>query len=256
MKKIVCFALALALGLAILPFSGAGAVLASADTYSLGDVNGNGRIEIKDYSMIKRAVLKTITLTPAQQSAADVNGNERVDSKDYAMLKRHILRTYDIFGGGMTRAQLLKKLTADTDASGNRILRIFDMTDDREHYHAVFLQHSADDRPLFLFYGVVSDDVTIMLSLALDETDTFDYLVQIMNNEIYIMGYDIAKSSVTSDTAVLPYDDTNDEAGEYTEALVSIAANGTKIALYALSEFVSKEYNAKLSLLGFTSYNA
>ena len=66
--------------------------------YVPGDVNGNGRIDSKDYAMCKRAFLKTFTLSAEQLARADVNRNGNADSKDYAMIKRHFLRTYVIPG--------------------------------------------------------------------------------------------------------------------------------------------------------------
>ena len=66
--------------------------------YIPGDVNGNGKIDSKDYAMTKRAFLKTYTLTDEQLLRADVNNNGKVDSKDYAMIKRHFLKTYVIPG--------------------------------------------------------------------------------------------------------------------------------------------------------------
>ena len=66
--------------------------------YIPGDVNGNGKIDSKDYAMCKRAVLKTYTLSDEQSVRTDVSGNGKVDAKDYAMIKRHFLRTYVIPG--------------------------------------------------------------------------------------------------------------------------------------------------------------
>ncbi len=65
--------------------------------YMQGDVNGNGKIDANDYALIKRAVLKTYTLTEAQKLPADVNKNGKIDAADYGMVKRHVLKTYDIF---------------------------------------------------------------------------------------------------------------------------------------------------------------
>ena len=62
----------------------------------LGDANGNGKIDAKDYMMVKRHVLGTYELTGDQLTAADVNGNGKIDAKDYMMVKRHVLGTYTI----------------------------------------------------------------------------------------------------------------------------------------------------------------
>lgn len=64
--------------------------------YILGDVNGNGEIEKYDYILVKRAVLKTVSLNETQQKAANVNGKDGVDKYDYILVKRHVLKTYTI----------------------------------------------------------------------------------------------------------------------------------------------------------------
>lgn len=63
----------------------------------LGDVSGNGKIDSKDYLLIKRAFLGTVELDAAKLRAACIGGTEKPSSKDYLMLKRHFLGTYNIF---------------------------------------------------------------------------------------------------------------------------------------------------------------
>ncbi len=62
----------------------------------LGDLDGNGKVEAKDYMMLKRHVLGTYQLTDTQKVAADVNLDGKTDAKDYMMVKRHVLGTYTI----------------------------------------------------------------------------------------------------------------------------------------------------------------
>lgn len=62
----------------------------------LGDVNGNGTIEIYDYLMVKRAVMETLTFDEAQIQAADINGDNAVDKLDYLLVKRHVMGTFVI----------------------------------------------------------------------------------------------------------------------------------------------------------------
>ncbi|MBP5230660.1 MAG: leucine-rich repeat protein [Clostridia bacterium] len=71
---------------------------ASAMTYRLGDVNGSGAIDSKDYALTKRTVLRTYSLDPFQSARADVNRNGRVDAVDYQQIKRTVLRTHTITG--------------------------------------------------------------------------------------------------------------------------------------------------------------
>lgn len=58
---------------------------------SLGDVNQNGRLDLADLIMIKRAVIRTLELTPEQIKLADLNRNGRVDTLDYVEAKRKYL---------------------------------------------------------------------------------------------------------------------------------------------------------------------
>lgn len=62
--------------------------------YSLGDLNGNGHVEITDYMMAKRAVLGTYTLSPIQENAMDINGDNVLNSLDYMLIERYTLQTY------------------------------------------------------------------------------------------------------------------------------------------------------------------
>ena len=60
----------------------------------MGDIDMNGIINSKDYAMLKRYVLKTLSLTDEQVAVADLNGDGKVNSLDYLILKRIVLGTY------------------------------------------------------------------------------------------------------------------------------------------------------------------
>ncbi len=62
-------------------------------TVKPGDVNGDGRINIADYALVKRSVLKTYALNEAQKAAADVTGDGRINIADYTRIKRYVLGT-------------------------------------------------------------------------------------------------------------------------------------------------------------------
>ncbi len=66
--------------------------------YKLGDVNGKDGVEKYDYILVKRAVMKTISLSESQNKAADVNCNGNVEKYDYILIKRHVMGTYSIEG--------------------------------------------------------------------------------------------------------------------------------------------------------------
>ena len=70
-------------------------IIVGGKTYTvvvLGDVTGDGKVTAYDYIKIKRACLKTYTLSNAQAFAADVNANGKVDPRDYLKIKRYVLK--------------------------------------------------------------------------------------------------------------------------------------------------------------------
>ncbi len=60
----------------------------------LGDIDADGDIDVADYILVKRAVLKNYTLSDAQFDVADVDGDNDVDAADYVLVKRMVLGTY------------------------------------------------------------------------------------------------------------------------------------------------------------------
>ena len=60
---------------------------------ALGDINGDGKVNTADYTMLKRAVLGTYTLNGDQKKAGDINGDGKITAVDYTMLKRFVLGT-------------------------------------------------------------------------------------------------------------------------------------------------------------------
>ena len=69
--------------------------LSSEPDYKIGDINGNGKIDARDYLLLKRAYFGTYTLNCAPE-AADINGNGKIDARDYLLLKRAYFGTYTI----------------------------------------------------------------------------------------------------------------------------------------------------------------
>ncbi len=62
----------------------------------LGDVNGNGKIDMTDYILVKRAYFGTYSLDEEQHELADINNNRKLDMTDYILLKRMYFGTYSI----------------------------------------------------------------------------------------------------------------------------------------------------------------
>ena len=72
--------------------------LTGADDFILGDANGDGKINARDYARVKRYCLNTLELSEEELLAADVNGDGKVNARDYGLIKRHCLGTYVIGG--------------------------------------------------------------------------------------------------------------------------------------------------------------
>ena len=68
----------------------------AAPDYVLGDINGDGDIDGRDYIVVKKYVLGTADLTDRQLEIADINGDGEVDGIDYLLIKKHVLGTYTI----------------------------------------------------------------------------------------------------------------------------------------------------------------
>ncbi len=59
----------------------------------IGDVNGDGKINILDYTTVLRFIKKTSTLDDYQFICADVDGNGTVSVVDYTSILRHVKKT-------------------------------------------------------------------------------------------------------------------------------------------------------------------
>lgn len=58
----------------------------------LGDVDGNGKVNIKDATMIQKAVAKIISLTDSEQIRADVNTDTKVNIKDATAIQKFVAK--------------------------------------------------------------------------------------------------------------------------------------------------------------------
>ena len=56
-----------------------------------GDVNGDGKIDARDYMLCKRIVMKTYSPSEIEKWAADINNDGKVSALDYVRLKRMVL---------------------------------------------------------------------------------------------------------------------------------------------------------------------
>ena len=60
------------------------------DKYIIGDINGDGKINIKDWNMLYRYINETIEFDENQLERADINGDGKVNIKDWNRLYNHI----------------------------------------------------------------------------------------------------------------------------------------------------------------------
>ncbi|PKM63241.1 MAG: hypothetical protein CVU97_01060 [Firmicutes bacterium HGW-Firmicutes-21] len=63
----------------------------------LGDANGDGVVDTKDYLLAKRVFLGTYSLDGAMLAALCLDGGSSPTTKDYLKIKRHFLGTYNIY---------------------------------------------------------------------------------------------------------------------------------------------------------------
>lgn len=62
-----------------------------------GDVNGDGKVNAKDWSILKKHLNGTEKLTGQELEYADINGDGKVNAKDWSMLKKHLNGTEPLF---------------------------------------------------------------------------------------------------------------------------------------------------------------
>ena len=57
----------------------------------LGDIDGNGKIGVTDYILVRKYILKTNSLTNEQRKLADLNQDGNITSIDYVLLRKKIV---------------------------------------------------------------------------------------------------------------------------------------------------------------------
>ena len=78
-------------------FSGGTIPTDPPQTGKIGDVNGDGRINTNDYTLLSRHILEITTLTGEAFTNGDVNGDGAINSNDATLLQRYILEIIDKF---------------------------------------------------------------------------------------------------------------------------------------------------------------
>lgn len=66
----------------------------TAPAYKVGDVDGNGSVNLRDAVLIRQYVAKTYTITTFIAEAADVDKNSSINLRDAVLIRQHIAGTY------------------------------------------------------------------------------------------------------------------------------------------------------------------
>lgn len=104
--------------------AGASSVSAASGTV-LGDVNGDGRVAVVDYALLKRYVLGRGELSAEGQVAADVNKDGKISALDYVRVKGHVLGIIDLHLDGHLFLQYKDKGNCETLRGDVSILLVF-----------------------------------------------------------------------------------------------------------------------------------
>ena len=75
-----------------------GQVLDQKAIVVLGDVNGDGEIDVTDASKVVGHFFDIVKLTDAAFVSGDVNGDGEIDVSDASMMVNHFLENINIFG--------------------------------------------------------------------------------------------------------------------------------------------------------------
>lgn len=64
--------------------------------YVVGDINGDNKIDIIDFLLIKGYLYDSLELTDEQLKRADANQDGQVNALDFAYIKRHLWGIYPL----------------------------------------------------------------------------------------------------------------------------------------------------------------
>ena len=63
----------------------------------LGDVDGNGIVDARDYIRVRRDFLGTYDIEGLSELSADCNGDGKISATDYLMVRRHITGNFNLY---------------------------------------------------------------------------------------------------------------------------------------------------------------
>jgi surface antigen len=74
-----------------------GATLLDRVTFDVkGDANGDGKVDISDYTALRLHILRLKMLSGTNAQMADVNGDGAIDISDYTIIRLYLLGLRDI----------------------------------------------------------------------------------------------------------------------------------------------------------------
>lgn len=68
----------------------------SKAAFSIGDVNGDGKISANDYNLVKKSILGISSLTGDNRTRADINFDNKISSQDYILIKKIMLNQISV----------------------------------------------------------------------------------------------------------------------------------------------------------------
>ena len=63
----------------------------------IGDINGDGKIDINDATMVQKSAAEIVTLTASQSIAADVSRDGNIDVTDVTLIQKYAAEIIDHF---------------------------------------------------------------------------------------------------------------------------------------------------------------
>ena len=73
-------------------------IVAEPNAWSLGDVNGDGKITILDATCIQKYIVQLEDFTDKQKEVADVNGDGTINIMDSTQIQKYIVQLIDTLG--------------------------------------------------------------------------------------------------------------------------------------------------------------
>ncbi|MGN1131842.1 MAG: starch-binding protein, partial [Ruminococcus sp.] len=137
----------------------------TVQTYYYGDINFDGKIDIRDVSLVQKSISSHITLNDIQKRAADVNGDGYLDISDATLIQKYSInvtssfpagKTFTVGGGTTTPPVTTTSTTQPTTTAPSKNYLYFKNTDNWTPYAYYW---SDDNTGLTSWPGVAMESV-------------------------------------------------------------------------------------------------